>query len=1394
MTPQKTALRAVVCLVVWLAFPAAGRAQIVVSTEAELRAALASLSQGSTVVFGSNITLTAGDLPAITADNITIDGAGFTLSGNNQYRGLFIGAIGDGAFVPINVTILNLTIANAVAAGGTGGDGTTGGGGGAGLGGALFIANQATVTVTNVQLITSTAAGGSGGGVISAAGGGGGGGIGGAGGSGLTAPGGGGGLGSGAAGGSDSGGGDGIMPGAGSGGWSSDASGGNDAGGGGSSAEGGGGGGESGGGAISGFGGAGGYGGGSGGASGAGTSAAGGYGGGGGGGGSGDGGYGGGGGGSPGADAGLGGFAAGDGAGLADGGGGGGGAGLGGGVFVEGGGTLNIAGAFTVNGNNVVGGVGGAGAGNGLAAGAGLFFGGSGIIAVSTAAGDTVILEGIADERGTLGPLFDVGAWSVSKNGAGTLVLAGVNTYAGGTEILDGTLSVASGLNLGFGSVSLFEPATLGITGSGTFAQNLFLEGAPTISVSGGHTATWSGIVGDLDSGGALIVTGGGTLQLTNINNWYTGGTLVTGGSTLAIAADAALGAAGTAVLLGDAVSLGTLRFLPGSTLSTGRPIVLGSVGGVIDTAGDASVILTGALTGGGLFKTGTGSLTLAGTTSYSGPTIVEAGVLRAGAAGIFTTNSVLSVGGGATFDLNGFAQSLGSLSGAGSIALTGASLTIGGDNSSSSFGGAIGGSGALEKIGSGTLVLSGSTSHAGGTFVNGGALVGTTASLQGTIVNNALVVFDQAGSGTYGGTMTGSGVLAKTGGGSLTLTGANSYAGGTLVSGGTLIGSTGSLQGLIVNDAQLIFAQAVDGTFNGVLAGGGSLRKEGGGTLTLAGLHPFSGTTTVAQGALIVDGALGGALSVEGSGTLFASGTIVGSLGIDGGTVVVPPAPTITIETPDAATALTASLSATTMEASAPALIIGGDLVTTDGSRLSMTVAPGTIAPILVGGSASLTGTEIDVSVNDTRTERSISYLAISAVNGLSMSETIAVTQLPGYSAVLRADPNNLFVTWLNLQIPLTTGDFDPSSVTGAIDRLKLEASGDLGFVIRELYALDDAALQDALKQISGEIHGSALQMAVIDSETFTDTIRRSLSQREEDDGLPTYGLEGVRWWVHGGGQRARFRGHGIIAGGVADLGTSAGGLDFKLSPRWALGGGVGYGGGSMALDGLGASSEFSAPRAFGYTGFQPKGFRVRAGGSLARTKNQTRRLIQFAALLPPELGGQLLTGGVNREAEAEQTGLASDVWSEYEDDLSIRSWKLEGRLGIRRAQFGRDETVEQGAGALALEIVEQTLSLTQTDLKLHLFRPSGRYRPYFETMFRRLLTSGGVRTALEFADAPNGGFLVNGIPFPGNAVTGRAGLTMQLPYGMKMTVEAQYQRSRDETRKSADVRIRFR
>jgi hypothetical protein len=228
------------------------------------------------------------------------------------------------------------------------------------------------------------------------------------------------------------------------------------------------------------------------------------------------------------------------------------------------------------------------------------------------------------------------------------------------------------------------------------------------------------------------------------------------------------------------------------------------------------------------------------------------------------------------------------------------------------------------------------------------------------------------------------------------------------------------------------------------------------------------------------------------------------------------------------------------------------------------------------------------------------------------------------------------------------------------------------------------------------------------------------------------------------------------------------------------------------MGLRGLSGDTDFRAPRAFGYVGYKPAEFGLRGGGSTSHVTYKKKRRVAFAATLPAEFGAGPLTGGVDRQAESEEAGLVSDAWSEYDDSVGVKTYVLDWMVGFRQARFSRGGFSESGAAGLALTAPEQILTLRHSDVKLHLWRKSGTYRPYVETMFRRELTDGTTDMAMRFADEPDSDFTVDGVPVPGNLFAGRAGLTMMTRLGA-WTVEYALRKAAGQTRQTADMRIRF-
>lgn len=519
------------------------------------------------------------------------------------------------------------------------------------------------------------------------------------------------------------------------------------------------------------------------------------------------------------------------------------------------------------------------------------------------------------------------GSYDVTKSGNGTLVFSGGNTYAGTTAVADGSLQINDGGALGSGNVTndgelIFSRSgnfTLGNVVSGT--GTLLKQGAGSLTLSGANTYTG----GTTISSGTLQVgnvVGAGTLGTGAIVN---NGTLSFNRSGSTTIADTISGSGSLEQSLGTLVLTANNAYTGTTTLSSLGSIQVGNggttgtlgTGEVLGTSGSRSVIynrsdnltivndFSGALHlrqqgSGQLTVTGniegainvtqqsTGMLVLAGNNSYSGLTTVEQGTLK-----IIGDDAIGSgaVDVSSTFDLNGFSPSLNSLSGNGTVtsgAAGSATLTIGEDNQSSSFGGSIeDGSGtvSLAKQGTGEFTLRGANTYSGGTSIHMGTLsfvnLGSASLGTGAIVNNGQLMFYSRSTTTIGDAISGSGELFQTGG-ALVLAGNNTYSGRTTISGlasiwvgdGGAVGSLGTgevFSGDASTSAGLVFNRSNSIVVDNVIKGAINLRQYGGGTLVLSGESLYTGTTTVDAGrTLQISGQ-----SAIGTGDLILEGTL---------------------------------------------------------------------------------------------------------------------------------------------------------------------------------------------------------------------------------------------------------------------------------------------------------------------------------------------------------------------------------------------------------------------------------------------------------------------------------------------------------------------------------------
>ena len=468
------------------------------------------------------------------------------------------------------------------------------------------------------------------------------------------------------------------------------------------------------------------------------------------------------------------------------------------------------------------------------------------------------------------------GSGSLTKDGPGLLTLSGSNSFTGGTVLKGGTTAIANDNNIGGANSAItFQGGILRLLGTGI--NNLNSHAVNWSTFNGGidlSNASTTVTISQIISGtGGFTKAGSGTVILTG-SNTYTGDTIVTGG-TLKIGNTQALHyttvnfPTGSAVLdLNGASTCFVASGGGGGFVLTGGVLTSGSN----DRDSTYSGTLSDSVGGGKLVKLGNGSLTLSGTSNFTGPVVINGGAINV----LKLPNS-------------GTAGPLGASSTAAGLVLDGGTLRFSSTSKATTNRlftlGANGGT--LDSSGAGMIWSS--TSNISFTGNGDRTLYESGTSTDGTI---DMTLADGVGF-----------VLSffKTGPGRLILGGsAMTYSGDTTVDDGTLLNnSTNNILpfgvgkgNLIINLGGMFDMAKHDLKVNGLNGDGSLNNRQGSQTVTLGNADAngnFSGTIINAA----TSGSPSPSLSVVKTGigmqVLSGSSSYLGTTTIGGGTISIP-------------------------------------------------------------------------------------------------------------------------------------------------------------------------------------------------------------------------------------------------------------------------------------------------------------------------------------------------------------------------------------------------------------------------------------------------------------------------------------------------------------------------
>ncbi|WP_459476866.1 autotransporter domain-containing protein [Pseudomonas sp. No.117] len=574
-----------------------------------------------------------------------------------------------------------------------------------------------------------------------------------------------------------------------------------------------------------------------------------------------------------------------------------------------------------------------------------------------------------------------------------------------------------------------------------------------------------------------------------------------------------------------------------------------------------------------------------------------------------------------------------------------------------------------------------------------------------------------------------GSGSLTKSGSGELTLSGFNTYSGGTLIDGGTLRGYAHAFgSGDITDNATLVLDQSVNDTLANNLRGTGSLVKTGVGSLSLTGNSDFSGTTSVNQGRLAINGNLGNsAVTVNSGATLGGNGSLA-SLRVAQGGILAP-------------------------GNSVGQLNVNGNVTLDQGAIYQVeTDATGRADRLVANGSIAVNGATLAL-VSSPYWQPLGSYQLLSAGNGLSGSFGQIQSDFAFLTPTLSYGANQATLSLPRNGVAfadLADGRNARAAAAG------LDAAGAGNALWNQVAATNAAGARSTFQSLGNELHATTKTVLVEDSRLVRNAMAERLHEAQNDapssagiQGLAGTPERGLVWtqalgaWGRNDGSHA-----------ASSLDSHSRGLligaDIPLDNGWRAGALVGFGHTDLDLRDESGSVDSTDYHLGLYAGTQWDALSLKLGLAYSWHSVEARR--------------DLLILGSDQHLAPDYDAGTTQAFGELAYRIDAGNLSLSPFANLAQVHLQTDGFHER-SGALALDNPRQTTDVTFSTLGLRLAsKPLGDWKvvPSATLGWRHAFGDSTPEHEAAFAGGPD--FKLVGAPIAREAAVVQGALDMAL------------------------------